>query len=108
MFYISEKDYVAQAVGPVPTASFIRSTANMSGIALKRAQARHLEILTDWQARRDAAQDRYVQLVDAGKIKVPTHMQQLIKTAQGHPDRRDTQAARRLLDKRSISWNEAA
>jgi len=104
MFYISEKDYVAQAVGPVPTASFIRATAGMSRIALKRAQKHHLAVLTDWQKQRDVAQQRYVQLVDAGEIVVPTRMQQLCRTAQGHPDREDTQAARRLLTKRSISW----
>ena len=104
MFYITERDYLTQTVGPVPTVSFIRATAGMSGIALRRAQDRHLVILTDWQARRDAAQDEYARLVAVGEIVVPTHVQQLINTAQGHPDRDDTQAARRLLDKRGIVY----
>lgn len=103
---ITETDYLTTTVGPVPTASFIRSTANMSGIALRRAQARHLEILTDWQARRDAAQDEYVRLVEAGEIVVPTYIQRLVKTAQGHSDNPSTQAARRLLRARSISWED--
>ena len=101
---ISERDYLTLTVGHIPTASFIRSTANMSGIALRRAKKRHLEILTEWQAKRDAAQDEYARLVEIGEIVVPTHKQQLIQTAQGHPDRDDTQAARRLLDKRGITY----
>jgi len=104
MLYITERDYLTRVVGHIPTASFIRSTANMSGIALKRAKKRHLEILTEWQAQRDAAQDEYARLVGTGEIVVPTHKQQLIQTAQGHPDREDTQAARRLLDKRGIMY----
>jgi len=104
MFYISEVDYVAQVVGPVPTASFIRATAGMSGIALKRAQTRHRDVLTEWQHQRDAARDKYVRLVEIGEIVVTTHTQQLIRTARGHPDNTSTQAARRLLDKRLISW----
>lgn len=104
MLCLTERDYLTQTVGPAPTASFIRATAGMSGIALKRAQDRHLEILTDWQTRRDAARTEYARLVEAGEIEVPTHIQQLVITAQGHPDRDDTQAARRLLTKRSISW----
>lgn len=108
MLCITERDYLTQTVGPAPTASFIRATAGMSGIALLRAQTRHLEILTAWQARRDAARVEYAQLVTAGEIEVPSHLQQLIQTAQGHPDNRDTQAACRLLDKRGISWREYA
>jgi len=76
----------------------------MSGIALKRAQNRHRDVLTEWQKQRDTAQDEYVQLVEIGEIVVPTHVQQLIKTAQGHPDNESTQAARRLLDKRGIEY----
>jgi len=104
MLCISERDYLTQTVGPVPTASFIRATAGMSGIALKRAQTRHREVLTEWQKQRDAAQDEYARLVAVGEIVVPTHVQQLVITAQGHPDRDDTQAARRLLDKRGITY----
>ena len=80
----------------------------MSAVALRRAQECHRLALLDWQAKRDAARVEYAQLVEAGKITIPTRVQHLIQTARGHPDRRDTQAARRILEKRSISWSEAA
>ena len=77
----------------------------MSGIALKRAQLNHRDVLGQWQNRRDAARLEYRELLEAGEIVVPTRTQQLIKTARGHPDNQGVQAARRLLAKRSIAWD---
>jgi len=52
-----------------------------------------------WQARRDGLRAAYASAVKAGDIVAPTAFDRHYATAAGHPDRVDTQAARRLLAK---------
>jgi len=46
---------------------------------------------------RDALSNEYDRLVAAGEIRPPTRKERLERTAAGHPDRADVQAARRIL-----------
>lgn len=78
-----------------PTASHIRSTINMSTIALCRAQRQHLIILYQWQVKRDQLRVEYDKL----EISPPSRIQRLRRAAEGHPDLLSTQVARRLLAK---------
>lgn len=87
-----------------PTASHIRSTKSMSGIALRRAQEQHRGALSRWQAGRDAARIEYAQLVEAGKIVLPSRLQRLRRAARGHPDLPSVQIAQQLLRKSNVTW----
>lgn len=70
--------------------------------------------IVDAQAKRDRElmdlreklRAEYNEKVAKGEIRPPSHMEKLISTAQGNPDREDVQAARRLLTKRGISWDK--
>jgi len=81
--------------GSRPTASHIRSTKNMSGIALRRAQKQHLVILHEWEAKRSTLRVEYDRL----KISYPSRIQRLQWAARGHSDLLSTQIARKLLAK---------
>lgn len=73
--------------------------------AAKRAAMRELSQRgAQWQEKRDALRAEYHRAVDSGEIAPPTREQVLICRANGHPDRRDTQAARRVLSRRGINW----
>ena len=55
---------------------------------------------------REKLRAEYNEKVAKGEIRPPSHMERLISTAKGNPDREDVQAARRLLPKRGISWDK--
>ena len=78
---------------------FLRATASMSGIALKRAQVRSANALEAYGRKRAAAVERYNALVTAGEIRPLTRLEKLETLADGHLDNPSTQAARRLLAK---------
>jgi len=54
--------------------------------------------------RRAELREEYQRLVAEGKVRPPTRIEQLIEAANGHEDRAQTHAARRLLAKRGIDW----
>ena len=88
----------------MPFATFTRSTANMSGAALKRAKNQHEAALHKWHIGRDKTRRQYAELVRTGRIHPPTRTQKLIRKARGHSDRQDVQAARRVLTRRGLCW----
>lgn len=53
-----------------------------------------------YSEKREAAQTEYKALVKSGKIVPPSKLQDIVRTASGHPDNPSVQAARRLLEKR--------
>lgn len=67
------------------------------------AQAKKDKVLYD---RREELRQEYAEKVKNGEIKAPSRNEKLIATANGHPDLEATQAARRLLEKRGISWGD--
>ena len=54
--------------------------------------------------RRSELWEEYQRLVAEGKIRPPTRIERLIEAANGHEDRAQTHAARRVLAKRGIDW----
>ena len=60
--------------------------------------------IDSYHDRRNEAIQEYDHLVASGKIKPPTPIQKSLKIAQGHPDNRSVQAARRMLAKRGYDW----
>jgi hypothetical protein len=55
-------------------------------------------------ARRQKLREEYNEKVAKGEIRPPSRYEKLISTAQGHPDNEAVQAARRILERKGISW----
>jgi len=106
MVTLTEDQYALEQAGPMPHATFTRSTANMSGAALRRAQKQHAANLLAWEQRMTAARAEYQEQVASGQRQPPTRIEQLKARARGHPDKASTQAARRVLEKQGISWTD--
>mgnify|MGYP001290364060 CR=1 FL=1 len=58
----------------------------------------------DLAQRRSELREEYQRLVAEGKVRPPTRIERLIEAANGHEDRAQTHAARRVLAKRGIDW----
>jgi len=54
--------------------------------------------------RRSELWEEYQRLVAEGKVRPPSRIEELLVIANGHEDRAQTHAARRLLAKRGIDW----
>lgn len=57
--------------------------------------------------RREELRAEYADKITKGEIRKPTRTEELIRTANGHPDNEATQAARRLLEKRGVNWENS-
>ncbi len=60
--------------------------------------------IDDYHNKRNAAIKQYNALLHSGKLRAPTNIEKSLRTAQGHPDNRAVQAARRMLTKRGYDW----
>lgn len=58
----------------------------------------------EYHEKRRKAIAEYKELVQKGEIIEPTPLEKRIQTAKGHPDNPSVQAARRLLKKQGIDW----
>lgn len=58
----------------------------------------------NYQQARDKARKEYKSLVERGVIRDKTPIERRLTAANGHPDNKATQAARRLLEKQGIDW----
>lgn len=54
--------------------------------------------------RRSELWEEYQRLVSEGKVRPPSRIEELLAIANGHEDKAQTHAARRLLAKRGIDW----
>jgi len=54
--------------------------------------------------RRSELWEEYQRLVAEGKVRPPSRIEELLVIANGHDDKAQTHAARRVLDKRGIDW----
>ena len=79
-----------------------------TGFETARAKERRLKegeaVAAAHAEKRAAARNEYEALVAAGKVRPPTNVEKLLRTATGHPDNASVQAARRVLTKRGIDW----
>jgi len=58
----------------------------------------------DLAQRRSELLEEYQRLVAEGKVRPPSRLERLLEAANGHEDRAQTHAARRVLAKRGIDW----
>ena len=54
--------------------------------------------------RRSELLEEYQRLVAEGKVRPPSRIEELLAIANGHEDKAQTHAARRVLAKRGIDW----
>lgn len=59
-----------------------------------------------YEARRNAAITEFHKKMASGELVLKTRNEQLIETANGHPDNLSVQAARRLCEKRGLKWQQ--
>lgn len=57
--------------------------------------------------RRAELWEEYQRLVAEGKVRPPSRIEELLDAANGHDDKAQTHAARRVLAKRGIDWRAA-
>lgn len=86
----------------------VRPDLNRQPRSTDKERKRNAEkVLADMRANarnREVLRTEYSTLVQQGKIKTPSRIEELISKARGHADNAATQAARRLLEKRGIKW----
>ena len=70
----------------------------------KRFDQETKNAIENYHEKRNKAIADYNRLVNEGKVKQPTSLQKHYKIAQGHPDLKATQAARRILKKKGYDW----
>ena len=99
--YLSSKNLGRQGIGEPALAKNIGK-----GIAREQLIERQRVKDEQYTQAREVARQEYQQLVQDGKITVPTKIEQRIKTAQGNPENQAVQSARRLLTKQGISWEQ--
>lgn len=58
------------------------------------------QINIDYFKQRQIYREEYRTKVEQGEIKPPTIIERLIENSKGHPDNEQTQAAKRVLEKR--------
>lgn len=67
-------------------------------------EAATLAAAREHAAKRAAARDEYRALVESGKVRPPSNVESLLKTARGRSENESVQAARRALKKRGWDW----
>lgn len=100
--YLSSKGYPFSGFGEAALHKGIQKTA--------RQQNKMVELQADkdrrYEETREYLRKEYHEKLEKGELRKPTVIEKLIYTAKGMPDLESTQAARRLLEKRGISWHE--
>lgn len=71
----------------------------------ERREKEAAEARKEYEKKRAEARAGYQALVDAGKVRPPTKIEEKLRIAKGHPDNASVQAARRSLEKRGIDWH---
>lgn len=106
---MEEEDYLAmhgasrQDIGD----SALHKNRGSSEKAWKRIVEHQAQKDADLISRRQKLREEYWAKVGSGELRPPTRIEKLIATAQGHPDNLAVQAARRLLEKKGISWGKS-
>lgn len=84
----------------------LRFPHGISKIQEKRNSEAASKLFREQMEKTAQAQKEYKELVDSGKVRPPTRMEELTNRASGHPDNQSVQAARRLLKKMGYEWKE--
>ena len=98
---MSESEYLERAgagLAALGDAALHRQPGSTQKQRDARARRQALRDL-DWQTLRARLRLEYAAAVADGRVRPPTRLERLRKTAAGHPDNPSVQAARRLLER---------
>jgi hypothetical protein len=104
MLILSEEEYLSingasrQGIGDCALHKNIKE--NQKQELVERQAQKDRELLD----RRETLRKEYQLKLEAGEVRPPTRTERLIMTANGHDDRGDVKAARRILEKQGIEW----
>ena len=109
MQVVSEETYLASKDVLFSTSGYcldkLRCNRQLRTERGRRAFAKECESAEqEYQAKRTAAKEEYKTLCEEGVMRPPSPLERRLMIANGHPDNRATQAARRLLAKQGINW----
>ena len=103
------EEYLAQQNLSMPISDFtLDKTRNPHGLTQRKRKALEEDTLKnarEYHAKREEAIKEFERKVQTGEIIEKTKEQKLIERARyGHPDNEQTQAARRVCEKRGLVW----
>jgi hypothetical protein len=104
---LTEEEYLAQqgyGRGAIGEAGLHRSSNNISRKVWQKKVDAQFDKDAEVVKKRAELRQEYQDKVAAGEIRAPSRFEELIKKANGHPDNEAVQAARRLLEKKGIDW----
>jgi hypothetical protein len=104
---LTEEEYLAQqgyGRGAIGEAGLHRSSNNISRKVWQKKVDAQFDKDAEVVKKRAELRQEYQDKVVAGEIRSPSRFEELIKKANGHPDNEAVQAARRLLEKKGIDW----
>jgi hypothetical protein len=97
--YLSINDASRQDYGDCAMHKNIKQDRNKEIMIKRMVEKGHA--LTEKRAR---LREEYRKKCEAGEMRPPTRIEQLIENANAHEDHEATLAARRLLEKKGIDW----
>ena len=100
--YLASKGYSFSGLGEPALHKGTQKTVRQQNKLLEKQAERNRR----YTEKREEFRKEYKEKLAKGEIMKPTIIDQLISTAKGMPELESTQAARRSLEKRGISWAE--
>ncbi len=82
----------------------MHTRGHMSDAAHRRAMNRQVEESAQLSVKRETLRQEFAEKIKSGEIREPTRTEGLIQRANGHSDNASTQAARRICERRGITW----
>lgn len=98
--YLSQNGACRQSIGDVALHKQPGSTPNSRARLSKMQSAKDHKLLI----KRGVLRKEYRERVAKGELRPPTAAERRLELANGHPDRDDVQAARRILKRRGIPF----
>ncbi len=108
---ITEEDYLASkgcGMAALGEPALHRMPGQSAGHASRERNLRNqAEKDRAWMVRREELRQEYREKLALGEIRMPTRIERLKQVAAGRPDNESVQAARRLLAKKGIIFEDA-
>lgn len=107
---LTEEEYLAQNGAPFLGGSepALNRQPRATEKQIKKAAENNIASVDANNAKRATLRQEYQAKLKRGELEAPSGEEKLIQTANGHPDNKATQAARRLLDKRGVNWKASS
>lgn len=105
---MSEDEFLAiKGLGSTMSDYMLDKTRLPHGETARQRKQRYKEAeraMNEHTKLRDEARAEYRRLLESGKVRPPTRIEEMMRTARGFEENESVQAARRALKKRGINW----